>query len=226
MKTCKLLLAASALLALVAAPALANEPGTWILRGGVGTVQPDSNNLTFTDEGETVVIDVDNGTSMTMSATYMFNRNWAFDIFGALPFEHDIKATMFIADIGVETVKIGDTKQVPPTFSFQYHFVPDADFQPYIGLGVNWTTFFDTDLVDEFADGGLEKLKLDDSIGLAAQVGGDWSISDHWVFNLDVRYADIETDASITGPDIVGKEKIGTVKIDPWVYAVNLGYRF
>jgi outer membrane protein len=153
---------------------------------------------------ESIEIDVDSATSMTLSGTYMFTENWAFDVLASWPFQHDIKATVeyLEPDIGLvsETMRIGDTKHLPPTFSVQYHFMPEANFQPYVGLGVNWTTFFDTKLVSELADEGIEKLKLDDSFGIAAQIGGDWLID--------------------------GEAKVGTVTIDPWVYAVNLGYRF
>ena len=38
---------------------------------------------------------------------------------------------------GTSFVKIGETKHLPPTFSFQYHFLPDGQFQPYAGLGLN-----------------------------------------------------------------------------------------
>ena len=226
MRISKILLVATGLLALAAAPALANEPGTWTLRAGVGTVQPDSNNLTYIDEGETIYVDVDDGTSMTLSGTYMFNENWAFDILASLPFEHDIMATMDVPDVGMETVKVGDAKHLPPTVSVQYHFAPNAAFQPYVGLGVNWTTFFDVNLASEFQADGVDDLKLDDSFGLAGQIGGDWNLSNAWVLNLDVRYIDIETDASIVETGIVGETDIGTIKIDPWVYAINLGYRF
>lgn len=230
MKTIKYLLLAAGLFVLAAAPALANEPGTWILRGGVGTVQPDSQNLFFELGEESIEIDVDSATSMTLSGTYMFTENWAFDVLASWPFQHDIKATVeyLEPDIGLvsETMRIGDTKHLPPTFSVQYHFMPEANFQPYVGLGVNWTTFFDTKLVSELADEGIEKLKLDDSFGIAAQIGGDWLISDSWLFNLDVRWLNIESDATLVGPALDGEAKVGTVTIDPWVYAVNLGYRF
>ena len=49
MKSSKYLLAAGALLALVASPALAYEAGTWVLRAGVGVVAPDSDNLVVDD---------------------------------------------------------------------------------------------------------------------------------------------------------------------------------
>lgn len=233
MKLSKLLLAGTALLALVASPVLASEPGTWTLRAGVGTVQPESNNLTFSDGVDTLRVDVDSGTAMTLSATYMFSENWGFDILAATPFSHDINAAVVLGGPGpgpniTPFVKIAETKQLPPTFSVQYHFVPDGTFQPFVGLGFNWTTFFDTKVSPDLAAQGITDLDLDDSFGLAAQIGADWNINDNWLVNFDVRWINIESDAKLTATVPAPAEvlEIGTVTVDPWVYAINLGYRF
>ncbi len=202
MNTLFRLLVVTIMLAVVALPAQAHEEGTWVLRAGVGTVDPDSDNL---DSG-LGLIEVDSGTSLVISGTYMFTENWAFDILAAWPFSHDIE---------LDGAEIAETKHLPPTFSVQYHFAPDADFQPYVGLGLNYTTFFDTD-----TNLGLD-LDLDDSFGLAAQVGADWMLEGNWFVNFDLRYINIETDADL---ETVGD--IGTVDINPLVYSINLGYRF
>ncbi len=228
------LLVATGLLALLGGPALAYDEGTWIFRGGVGTVQPKSNNFSELVGDTPVSIEVDNGTSMTLTGTYMFRKHWALDILASLPFQHDIDAVITDPDLGDIAVPIGKTKHLPPTLSVQYHFAPDAKFQPYIGAGVNYTTFFDTKLTSEFVElTEIEKLKLDGSFGFAAQLGGDWQINDQWILNFDVRYLDIGTDAALFGvdldetqPDVRAKVDIGKVEIDPWVYAINLGYRF
>ncbi len=112
---------------------------------------------------------------------------------------------------------IGDTKQLPPTISVQYHFLPDSNFRPYVGLGLNYTFFF-----DESTEGALSgsDLKLDDSWGLAAQVGMDFDVAPNWFLNVDVRYIDIESKAKLDGVSI------GTVEIDPWVVGFNVGTRF
>jgi len=222
-------LVAIALLAFVAGPALAYEPGTFVLRGGVGTVAPKSHSLKYSDEFESFVIDVENSTSMTLTGTYMFNKHWAIDVLAALPFKHDIKATVDIGD-GPVTGKIASTKQLPPTISLQYHFSPDSDFQPYVGLGVNWTNFSDTKLVStsdsEIDIDELLEIRLDNSSGIAASFGGDWALGDNAVINLDVRYIDIDSDISVQVFDMDEFEKIGTANIDPWLYSINLGYRF
>jgi len=213
MKSSKYLLAAGALLALVASPALAYEAGTWVLRAGVGVVAPDSDNLVIDQD---TIVDVDDGTSLTLTGTYMFSPNWAFDILASWPFSHDIK---------LGGTKIAETDHLPPTFSMQYHFLPDGTFQPYVGAGVNYTTFFSTDVTQDLTDlTGITDIDLDDSFGLAVQLGADWTFGNRWLLNFDLRYIDIESD--LTASDGVDSAELGTVKIDPWVYSINIGYSF
>jgi outer membrane protein len=227
MKSSKYLLAAGALLALVASPALAYEAGTWVLRAGVGVVAPDSDNLVVDDGVETITVNVDDGTSLTLMATYMFSPNWAFDILASWPFNHEINASIVDnIDPGFNPIsaKVAETDHLPPTFSLQYHFLPDGTFQPYVGAGVNYTTFFNTDVTQELIDLGVDDISLDDSFGLALQLGADWTFGNSWLLNFDVRWIDIESDLEATAGGITGE--LGTVKIDPWVYSINLGYSF
>jgi outer membrane protein len=213
MKSSKYLLVAGGLLALVASPALAYEAGTWVLRAGVGVVAPDSDNLVLDPD---TIIDVDDGTSLTLMGTYMFSENWGFDILASWPFNHDIK---------LGGTKIAETDHLPPTFSMQYHFLPDSTIQPYVGAGVNYTTFFSTDIEPVLTDlTGVTDVDLDDSFGLALQLGADWTFGNRWLLNLDLRWIDIESD--LTASDGVTSAELGTVKIDPFVYSINVGYTF
>ena len=228
MRISKHLLAAAALTTFVASPAMAYEQGTWVLRAGVGTVAPDSNNLVIDDGTTTTTIDVDDGTSMTLSATYMFTPNWAFDVLAAWPFSHDINLSVrdnIDPGFNAVSIKAAETEHLPPTFSLQYHFLPDATFQPYVGAGLNYTTFFSTDVTQELTDAaGVTSLDLDDSFGLALQLGADWTFNNNWLINFDFRYIDIETDA--TASDGTTSAELGSVAIDPYVYSINIGYRF
>ena len=159
--------------------------------------------------------------------TYMFTPNWGFDILASWPLNHEINASIIDnVDPGFDPIsaKIAETDHLPPTFSVQYHFLPDGTFQPYVGAGVNYTTFFNTDVEQALVDLGIDDIDLDDSFGLALQFGGDFLLGDRWLLNVDVRWIDIESDLDVT----VGgtSAELGTVKIDPWVYSVNVGFRF
>ena len=192
---------AAAVLVAGASAAHAKEAGDLLFRFGVSNVSPKSDNHP--------VVSVDDATSATINLGYMLSNNWAVEVLAAYPFKHDITLT--------DGTKVGSTKHLPPTVSLQYHFNTQGKFQPYLGLGVNYTTFFNTN-----TEGPLEgtDLSLRGSWGLAGQVGADIFINEKWFINLDARYIDIETRATLDGADL------GKVAIDPYVYGVHAGFRF
>ena len=196
-----LLLAVAAGMALTPL-ASAHEQGDKLLRVGVGTVDPKSNN------GD--IASVDSGTTLVFNGTYMLSPNLGLEVLAALPFSHDIK----LADGGT---KVGETKHLPPTVSLQYHFDTAGAFDPYVGAGLNYTVFFDEKTTGPLA--GLD-LDLDASFGIAAQLGFDYGLSDTMYLNFDVRWINIETDAELDGA------ALETVEIDPLVYSLTLGWRF
>lgn len=191
-----------ALLAAFSLPASAQQAGDWFVRAGAWTVSPKSNN--------SAVANVDDGYSMGFNATYMFTDRFAVEVLASLPFSHDIT-------LAADGSKVGETRHLPPTFTAQYYFPVSETVRVYGGVGVNWTIFF-----EEETTGALtgSKLELEDSVGLALQLGADFDIAENWFANVDVRYVDIETDAKLDGADLT------TVKIDPWVVGLNLGWRF
>jgi outer membrane protein len=237
MKRSSLVWTAAILSVALAGPAAAHEAGQWILRAGVGSVMPADDNLVLPE----IVIDpltinatvqVDDGTSLTLTGTYMFTENWAFDILASWPFKHDIDLDATIFD-GVDTVSgsvpFGEVEHLPPTFSVQYHFLPDAKFQPFVGLGINYTLILSEDLDPDIIAAGIVDYSLDDSFGVAAQLGADWMINDKWMINFDLRYIQIESELIATVDDGVNPAatgKLGDVGIDPWVFAINVGYGF
>ncbi len=89
--------------------------------------------------------------------------------------------------------------------------------QPYVGVGVNYTTFF-----EEKTTGALSGLdiKLDDSVGVAAEIGLDYMLSENFGLNAAVWWADIDTTAKVETLDEFD------VEIDPMVYMVGFTYKF
>jgi outer membrane protein len=123
--------------------------------------------------------------------------------------KNNSRATAFQSAIGSSTVS--------NTGRLQYHFPTNGPFDPYAGLGVNYTIFFDQETTGALA--GMD-LDLDNSPGLAAQLGFDYELSDSMFLNFDLRMIDIETDADLNGAPLE------TVDIDPLVYSISVGWRF
>ena len=145
------------------------------------------------------------------NGTYFFSPNLAVEVLAAAPFSHDIHHPTF-------AVKLGETEHLPPTFSLQYHFNTEGLFHPYVGVGLNYTLFFDEETTSALPD---TTLSLDSSFGLAAQIGTDFDMSDKMFLNVDVRWADIDTEASI--PEATLNLD---VEIDLMVYTFALGWKF
>jgi outer membrane protein len=194
---------ALAALSFVAMPAQAYEKGDWLLRVGAGSVSPKSNNSS--------VVSVDDGVALVFNGTYFFSPNLAVEVLAATPFSHDIHDP-------TGAVKLAETKHLPPTFSLQYHFNTTGAFHPYVGAGLNYTLFFDEETTSALPD---TTLSLDGSFGLAAQIGADFDITDKMFLNVDVRWADIDTEASI--PEAALNFDVA---IDPMVYTIALGWKF
>jgi outer membrane protein len=213
-KIAKSALAAALAGGLLAGVAQAYEAGNWLFRIGAYGVFPESDNLNNVPGTAGATLDVDDGYSLGFNFTYMVNPNIGIELLLALPFNHDIKLTGSPLPINGT---VADTDQLPPTLSVQYHFTPESSVRPYLGIGLNYTTFF-----NESTKGALEgtSLKLDDSWGVAGQLGIDIDVAPNWFVNADLRYIGISTDAKLNG---VG---IGTVDINPWVVGLTVGTRF
>ena len=239
-KTTKTVVALSVagLAAMLAAPAAMAEKGDWIIRAGATMVDPKSNNLKLgdvTDEADVVVatnaaVNVDDATSLGLNVTYMLTDNLGIELLAAYPFNHDIDLCLTPVGGSRGCVGFGETDHLPPTLSVQWRFMPDSKFQPYIGAGMNWTMFSSEKLTSDAVD-LLESLgvtdpdiKLDDSVGLAAQIGADFFLGEKWLINADFRYIEIQSDLDVCGDGVC--EKAGKVKIDPYVYSIMIGYKF
>ncbi|WP_288367443.1 OmpW family outer membrane protein [uncultured Marinobacter sp.] len=236
-RTFKLGVLAAAVMA--AAPVVqAYEAGDFIGRVGVVTVDPDSSssNLNSNALGELdgAKVSVDSNTQLGLTVSYMFTDQIALGILGATPFKHNIEGDgSILGGAG----KLAETKQLPPTITLQYFPMPSGSkFQPYVGVGVNYTNFFEEKttqtLTDTYATlaSGVDRtdIELDDSFGLAAEIGLDYMVTDNIGVNAAIWYADIDTEATINA--YAGNTKADTstidVDIDPWVYMVGLSYKF
>ena len=139
--------------------------------------------------------------------------NIAFELIAAIT-PHDVRAVGTAAG----DVDLGDVTLLPPTLTLQYHVPFDNGFKPYVGVGINYTAFFDEDVPSA---GVVTDTHFDDSVGPALQVGMDYFLTDDWFVNLDFKYLFIDTDVSINGGDITA-----SVDINPIVFGFGVGYRF
>ncbi|MFL0800174.1 MAG: outer membrane beta-barrel protein [Agarilytica sp.] len=219
MKRC-IAYAAALLISTSVSHAFAYEKGDVVLRAGLSTAAPseDSGNV-IVDGAETPMsVSVDNNTQLGLNVVYVLNPNWAIELLAATPFAHTIN----LENSGIDG-ELADVTHLPPTLSALYFFAgSESKIQPYAGLGLNYTIFFDESFKSE-REPTFSNLELDSSFGLAVQAGFDYMLNDNWMINGSIRYISISTTANFN----VGASAASVdVDIDPWVYTLSAGYKF
>ncbi|MCP5019550.1 MAG: outer membrane beta-barrel protein [Ketobacter sp.] len=210
--------------AMASGSALAYQQGDMVARAGLAMVDPDASSTPLVLNGNVVSdtsVDVDDNTQLGLTFTYMLSDDIGVEVLAATPFSHTVTAKGLGDDLDAI-----DLKHLPPTVSIQYFpMASDSVFQPYLGVGLNYTTFFDEKLTSDFkAVFGDGDVSLEDSFGLAFELGCDYQLSDNLVLNAAIWTIDIDTSATIK---LDSGNKITTdVDIDPLVYMVGVGYKF
>lgn len=216
------------LLSLVlSSPSMAYEAGDIILRMGPTLVTPG-------DDSDSVLglagtgVEVEDDTQLGLTVTYMLKSHLGLELLAATPFSHDVSGNG-----GLDGLDVGSLKLLPPTLSLVYYPMDSSSrVQPYVGLGVNYTWFFETETDSEtegllnsltLNDGRSIGLDVDDSVGVAFRAGVDYQLNDKWSLNAGLWYIDIDTTATL-------KTSTGNVdvdiEVDPFVYMVGLNYNF
>ena len=225
----KTLFTASVLAVALAAPfAQAHQAGDVILRAGAITVDPREDSGDIHAGGAPLSgskATLDSNTQLGLNFAYMLTDKIGVELLAATPFSHDVGVKNMPAGLEALNGKLGSLKHLPPTLSLIYYPLDSKSaFQPYVGAGINYTWFFDTELSSEAEAKTFSGLDIQDSWGLSAQAGMDYMLTDNIMINAQVRYIDIET----TGTTYLGgttKVKVD-VDVDPFVYMVGLGYKF
>ncbi|MCB5191412.1 outer membrane beta-barrel protein [Methylobacillus arboreus] len=219
MKLKQSVLLACALLAPAAAMA---EAGDWVIRARAVNVSPneDSKLGDYTNSllgaGAGSKLEVGDQVIPELDISYYVTKNIALELVLALGTRHDVSIK---GANGVASEDLGSVNLLPPTLTAQWHFRPDKTFDPYVGVGVNYTRFMDN---------GLHSAQLNQDIrvernswGPALQAGFDFNLGDGWLVNADVKYLWIDTDVKLkNGP------KIDSLDINPWVLGFGFGKRF
>lgn len=234
----KSVIAASVVLGLLATPAMAEfNADNFSVNVGAISVMPDdsSSSLNVVESlaglpAGTTGVNVNTNTQLGLTFDYKLNTNWTLELVAATPFSHDVYATGALAGL-----KVGKVKHLPPTLLAQYHFdLANDAIDPFVGFGVNYTTFFDEQASSELVGAltGLGAvtasdsvtLALKDSWGYALQAGVNVAISDNWGLHFMVSKMDIDTDADVRINNATAQRV--NVDIDPYVAMAGIRYRF
>jgi outer membrane protein len=193
----KKIIIAAAVGMLVAGQVAAQE-SPWLVRArAVGMHMANENSTPVNGLG------VQNKTIPEVDISYFFNKNVAAELILSVP-----QQVTVVSSSG----DVGTFKALPPTLTLQYHFTDLGAYKPYVGAGLNYTKISKMD---------LGQYSLDNhSYGFALQAGVDVPLTKQVSLNFDVKKIQMRSDV------YAGSTKAGTLKLDPTLVGVGVGYRF
>jgi len=170
--------------------------------------------------------------------SYFLTKNWAIEAICCVTPHH-------VTGVGpIQGASVIKTWVFPPSLLLQYHFTNFGAFQPYLGVGVNFTAFWGTRAGNQTFPFFLPNFPavpsyttatnatITPSWGVVGQAGADYMFNDHWGVNVDVKYIMMEPNAHVwavnTGTPF-GALSVPlnlAVKINPIVVSGGLTYRF
>lgn len=191
------------LMAVAAVPAQAQD-SAWLLRARAVNIDPadkDSTGLGLSLSRKTIP---------EVDISYFITPNIAAELILTVPQRHTLYSN---------GTRIGSVKHLPPTLTLQYHFMPASRFRPYVGAGLNYTSFSAVHF-EPAVQTALQPSIKKSSVGLAVQAGFDVMIDRQWSINVDVKKLRMDTEVRSFGANA------GKFKIDPLLVGVGVGYRF
>ena len=108
-------------------------------------------------------------------------------------------------------------RNMAPTVLVNYHFGDAGDrLRPYVGLGLNYTKFVGKKSPYPWT------LHLSDSLGVAAQVGVDYSIDKQWGMFASVAAVKVKSDLVAVGATVLQT----TIDFRPVTFSAGASYKF
>ena len=198
----KILIAAA--VGMLVAGSVAAQESPWLVR--VRAVQLDMKNSGNTPT--TSALTVDDKTIPEVDISYFFSKNIAAELILTVPQKQHVYLS------GADK---GTFKHLPPTLTVQYHFTDLNGFKPYVGAGLNFTKISKENITVTSAN---DTHLSNDSVGAAFQAGVDIPLTKQVSLNIDVKKVYLKTHVYVGGSDV------GTLKLDPVLFGVGVGYRF
>jgi outer membrane protein len=121
---------------------------------------------------------------------------------------------------------ISSARWIAPTLLLEYNFLPaSATWRPYLGAGVNYTTFYDRDstAAGNAASGGPTKLSLTSSVGPVVTGGVTYRISGRWAAHASYSWSQVKTNLTA---DTDGLIRTSRISFGPQALIVSVGYSF
>lgn len=131
-----------------------------------------------------------------------------------------------VGSVPYNGVEIATAKWLAPSAILEYRFLKeDSAFQPYVGVGINYTTFYDRKVTPggEQVIGGPTRLSLSASVGPVGTVGLKYQPHTRW--SVFASYSISSVDSNLA-TDTAGEIHTTRVHFGPQAFVFGAGYSF
>ncbi len=136
------------------------------------------------------------------------------------------KGPATLGSVPYNGVVISTARWLSPTLLLNYEFrSPNARLRPYVGLGVNYTSFYDrqSTAAGNAASGGPTRLSLTASVGPAATIGLAYRIAPRWHAYASYSYSEIESNLTANTAGVI---RTTHVNFRPSALVLSVGFSF
>jgi len=117
-------------------------------------------------------------------------------------------------------------KWISPSILLEYVFFDEsAPLRPYIGIGVNHTSFVERRITDagQAIVGGPSTVSLSSSTGIAGTIGVSYHVKDAWHVYGSYSMAQIQSDVNV---NTLGINRVTHINFGPRTVVLSVGYSF
>jgi outer membrane protein len=184
-----------------------------------------------------VNLDVKNVNTAYFALTRRLTPHFTLQLSGGLPPKTETvgKGPAALGSVPYNGQVVSTAKWFAPTLIINYLFGPeDQKFRPYVGVGVNYTKFYDikSTAAGDAANGGPTALTLSTSTGPEATIGVAWKVADRC--HVYASYSMTQIDSYLTGNTAgtirriqdPATGKATRIHFNPRAFVISAGYSF
>ncbi len=177
-----------------------------------------------------VNLNVDLKDTQTLYLAYIRRLNSFLDVeiaFGVPPKTTTVgKGPATVGSVPYNGQEIATAKWLAPSALIEYKFLPEGSkFRPYIGVGINYTSFYDRKVTNagQQVIGGPTRLSLTSSVGPVGTIGLKYAPSKHW--HAAISYSITQVDSDLKA-NTLGQIHTSRVHFGPQALVIAAGYSF
>ena len=206
----------SAVLALVIALPLAAQRRFLDLTGSVVWADPTGNG-TFEDLQDPAEIEFEGSVGYGAAANFFLSDRISLEVAASLVSpETQIRRQRAVGAGG------GDLEMIPITGILQFHLLPNAAIDPYIGAGAAYVLFEDFETT---GTSGVQNIDFREDVALAVNAGVGIRLGQRFGLLLDAKYVPVESEAEAIVVGGTGRTE-SRIDVSPILLSAGLQLRF